>query len=187
MKNALVLFCLLPIACSRPEVPAASAPKPALQLPTPTEARAIIESSAEFPDFQFTYASWSVPLRKDAQNEATKKTVNELRAGAWLGYDGDGNVILADKARNDKRFLVRPNGTLDVVPLAKKHLVSVTSIEPKGEEAVATFVWLWEPNEIGALLKSGLLPMQYAAPHRARATLMQSDGKWIVQLIEEVQ
>ena len=186
MKNFLVFFCLFSLACAKPEVPVAP-PKPALALPTAAEARAIIESSAEFPDFQFTYASWSIPLKKEALNEATTKTVEELRAGGWLGYDGDGNVILAEKARNDKRFLLRPNGSLDVVPLAKKELVAVTSVEPKGDEAVATFEWKWIPNDVGALLKSGLLPIQYAAPHRARATLMQSDGKWIVQLIEEIQ
>jgi hypothetical protein len=188
MKSTLtLLFLCLTLACGgseRVETPPAAA-KPAVALPTAAEAKAIIEQAAEFPDFQFTYASWSVPLKKEALNEATKKTVEELRGGGWLAYDGDGNVILTDKARNDKRFLVRSNDTLDVVPLAKKELLAVTAVEPKGEEVVAAFEWKWIPNEIGALLKSGLLAQQYAATHHARATLMQSEGKWIVQIIEE--
>lgn len=179
----------LTLGCSREQAspaPAAAAPqKPAAPLPTSAQAKTIIEGSPEFPDFQFTYASWSVPLKKEALNPATKKTVEELRSGGWLGFDGDGNVVLSQKARNDKRFLVRSNDTLDVVPLAKKELLAVTSVAPKGDQSTADFDWKWVPNEVGALLKSGLVAQQYAATHHARATLMFADGKWSVLLIEE--
>ena len=184
-----VAFSTLLLACGKQENPVVATSTPAhptIPLPREAEAKDLLAASNELADYQFTYASWSIPLDRAAQNEATKKTAQELRAAGWIGLDGDGNVVLSDKARNDHRFLVRPNRTLDIVPLAKKEVVAVQSVQPKPDgDAIVEFEWKWIPNEIGSVLKSGLIQQQYATFHHARATLMQSEGKWAVEMIEE--
>jgi hypothetical protein len=154
-------------------------------MPSPTEAKQIIETSPEWSDFQFTYASWSLPLKAASMTDAHRKTAQELRDGGWVSLDGEGNVVLTAKAKGNKRFLVRPNATLDIVPLAKKELTAVSAVTPKSDgNASANVEWRWIPNEIGSSIKSGLLRQQYDADHHAVATLMPVDGKWTVLLIE---
>ena len=82
------------------------------------------------------------------------------------------------KAKEDKRFLVRPNGTLDVVPLAKKELVSIDAV--RGERV--DFTWKWIPNEVGALLKD-----RFAGDQKATATLLWDGTTWTVLRIEAVR
>lgn len=187
------MLAFITIGCGgdqrEPATAAAAAPTPrALALPSPQEAAKLIEEAPEFGDFQFTYASWSVPLKREALNENTRKTVDELRSAGWLGYDGDGDVVLSAKAQNDRRFLVRPNGTVDIVPLAKKELVSVESVEPAPQDqALVTFMWKWLPNEVGSALKSGLIHQQLNTPHRATAKLMRSGDAWMLLNIETAE
>lgn len=165
--------------------PAASeSAKPAAPLPDANSARQLIESSAEWSDFQFTYASTSLPLRAKEMNEAHKKTVQELRAAGWLGVDGDGNAILTEKAKSDRRFLVRPNLSVDIVPLAKKEIQSVSAPTKRADgNAEVTIDWRWIPNEVGAALQSGLAKQIFDAPHQAKATLMPVENGWSVLLI----
>ena len=49
--------------------------------------------------------------------------------------DTNGDISLTDKSRSDKRFLMRPNGLLDIVPLAKKEMGDVTAA---ADEAAVT-------------------------------------------------
>lgn len=192
MNRTLLAAALLLFACSKSPEPAAadqtkSAEKSAA-LPTKEQAAKIITEAPEFADFQFTYASWSVPLDKNALNDNTRKTVEELRAAGWLGYDGDGNVVLAKKAEEDRRFLVRSNRTLDIVPLAKKELMSIDSIARRADGNVQVgFTWRWIPNEVGSALRSGLIAEQLAATHRANARLLSTDGAWTLLIIEPVE
>lgn len=193
MRHALAftLLCLT-IGCSRDEAPrppsATATNAPPLAAPTAAEAKALIEPSPEWGDYHFAYASWSVPLKRSAMNEAHQKTVAELREAGWLSLDGDGNVSLTPRAKNDRRFLERPNATLDIVPLAKKELVAVTSVLPQSDgNAHAIIEWRWVPNDVGASFKSGFVKQQFDAQHRARVTLMPSEGKWTVLLIEPVE
>ena len=190
MRRALLLSTLLLAACA--ETPESTTPAgtaaPQAVLPSPDEAAKLITDAPEFADFQFTYASWSVPLKKEALNENTRRTVEELRSAGWLGFDGDGNVVLAERAQNDRRFLVRSNGTLDIVPLAKKELITVESVvaAPQGQ-AAATFTWKWVPNEVGAALKSGLIHQQLNTPHRATARFMRSGDGWMLLILEPAE
>lgn len=120
-------------------------------------------------------------------NEAHKKTVQELRAAGWLAVDGSGNAILTEKAKNDRRFLVRTNQSLDIVPLAKKEITSTSAPQslPDGNVQL-TVDWRWVPNDAGAALKSGLARQVFDTPQQAKATLMPAEGGWTVYLIEPV-
>ena len=118
-------------------------------------------------------------------NEAHRRTVQELREAGWLAVDGDGNAVLTERAKSDKRFLVRSNASLDIVPLAKKEIVTFSAPQPLPDGKVQVAIdWRWLPNEIGSALKSGLVAQVFAKPHRAKATLMASDGGWTVLMIE---
>lgn len=121
-------------------------------------------------------------------NEAHRRTVQELREAGWLAIDGDGNAVLTERAKNNKRFLVRSNASLDIVPLAKKEIVAVSAPQllPDGKAQV-TIDWRWLPNEIGSALKTGLVAQVFAKPHRAKAMLMASDGAWTVLIIEPIE
>lgn len=190
MRIVLLISTLVLAACSSPEpqqknAPAAEAKSPSAPLPSRDQARQLIESSPEWSDHQFTYASWSVPLRANAMNEAHKKTVQELRTAGWLGLDGEGNAILTEKAKADRRFLVRPNETLDVVPLAKKEITDVSEPQPLPDGNARVVVdWRWVPNEVGDALKSGLVRQVFDAPQRSNVTLMPSGDGWAVLIIE---
>jgi hypothetical protein len=189
VRNLLLLCAALSLACSTPEEStkqtAAAATATTAPSLTPESARQLLESSPEWSDYQFTYASWSVPLRAREMNDAHRRTVQELREAGWLAVDGDGNAVLTEKAKNNKRFLVRSNASLDIVPLAKKEIVAVSAPQPQPDgNTQVTIDWRWVPNEIGSVLKSGLVAQVFASPHRAKATLMPSDGGWTVLMIE---
>ena len=85
------------------------------------------------------------------------------------------DVVLTPKARNDKRWLVRANGVVDIVPLARKELIDVTAVH--GDKV--DFTWHWIPNEIGKVLA-----LYDQSPQRATATLLPMGSNWTVLRIE---
>ena len=187
--RVFVLFLVIAMGCGGPEPtasqtaggarPAAASPSP----PTMDDARALVEGSPEFSEYQFTNAAYTLPLSRAAMNAPALEVANQLKAAKWIGFDGAGNVVLTEKARADRRFLVRQNGVVDIVPLAKKEFLGVEAVVPGAEPAV-DFRWKWVPNEIGASIKSGALNERYAGEKLARATLLRSGEAWTVLKIE---
>ena len=90
--------------------------------------------------------------------------------------DGSGKVVLTGKSKSDKRFLVRPNGILDIVPLAKKELGEVTAVRMNDDgTAAADFTWTWVPNEVGRTFAD-----RYAGTQQATATLIHDGTSWSI-------
>ena len=92
-------------------------------------------------------------------------------------------MVLA-KGEGDKRFLVRPNGYLDIVPLAKKELLDVTAVRKTPEGAEADIAWRWIPNEVGASFTSGRVKERFDATHHATVKTRDFGSGWAVMLIE---
>ena len=188
--TALFLVLMIP-ACAPAEEPAepavaaetatAAAPAP----PSAAEAKELIADSAAFSDYQFTNAAFSLPLQPSRFNDVTKTAAEELEAAGWLRIEGD-EVVLEEKAKNDPRWLVRPNGFVDIVPIAKKTLTDVTGIRPQPDGTLkANLCWNWVPNEVGSAFKSGLVRERFDATHCAIALLQPAeDGTWEVLLVE---
>lgn len=193
MKKLLTILPILLItACGSESAPTpdatattSTATASSTPLPTKEEAAAVIRESAEFGDFQFTFSSFSLPVQRSMMNEPALAGAQELKEAGWIAFDGSGDVVLTAKSKGDKRFLVRPNGFIDIVPLAKKEFGEAASVErtPDGNAAV-DFSWRWSPNEVGSSFKSGLIKERFSIDHKARATLMQDAGRWTVLLIE---
>ena len=187
MKTAALLALALALGCSAetPQKPApAAAEKPATPPPpSVADAKTLIEESAEFSEYQFTNAAYSLLLARSAMNAPALEVANALKSAKLIGFDGDGNVVLTNKAKNDKRFLVRPNGVVDIVPLAKKEMIAVDSVGT-GAEPVVELRWRWIPNEIGSAFKTGMLAERYAGEQKARATLLWDGSAWTVLKIE---
>jgi hypothetical protein len=132
--------------------------------PTAQQARAIIEKSSELAQHEFTNAAVSLPVAGSSMNEPTRDQAKQLAAGGWLAFDGAGDIMLTDKSRSDKRFLMRENGLLDVVPLAKKEMGDVTAVRANPDGTVnADFTWRWIPNEVGTAFTSGPVHDRFAA------------------------
>ena len=189
MRNLLLLVILTSLAaCGAPDEKTAApptAPK-APAAPTPSAAQQLIAASAEFSEYEFTNAGASLPLRKRDMNEPALALAKDLAGAGWIRRDGDGNVVLPEKTSSDKRWLVRPNGFVDIVPLAKKEIAAVTAVhdDPAGKPRV-DFDWRWIPNEIGSAIKTGLVHDRFAAPQHATATLAWDGSQWTVLKIEE--
>jgi len=168
-------FCILLCACSKPEPPAAPA-KPALPAPpTVAAAQSLLENAPELGDYQFTNASFTIAQKKSAMNPLMFEGAKKLAAAKWIRIEGD-TVSLTPKAQADKRFLVRPNGFIDLVPLAKKQLIAVTSVHQEADgKVLADFMWKWVPNELGTAL--GQPP---TAEQKATAKLMWDGSAWTV-------
>jgi hypothetical protein len=192
--RAFILILLLGIvACSpaaeQPSTATAAAETKPLAPPTVEEAAALIRDSQEFSDYHFTFSSISLPLEKKLMNEPALRNAEELAAAGWLEFEPSGAVTVPPKALETRRFVVRPNGFLDIVPLARKEFVAVTAVKPLPDGNVsAEFDWKWQPNEVGQALESGLTRERFDKPQRARATLMPTkSGKWSVLIIEEIK
>ena len=175
MKRA-ALIALLLIACAKPEAPkdAASTTKPAPPLPTAEQAKEIVANSSDFGEYQFTNAAVTLPMKKSAMNEPAKQLASELRTAGWIAFSGDA-IVLSSKASNDKRFLVRPNGFIDIVPLAKKEFGAVTNVRASSEGADVDFTWKWIRNEIGTAIGKPADGEQHAV-----ATLFYDGTSWSV-------
>ena len=170
---------LLMVACGGEQVapPAAeTAFEPAAPPPTEDAARTLVANSAEFSEYQFTNAAYTLPLQQSAMTAPARIIAGKLAKAGWIGVDGDGRVVLTQKAQNDKRFLVRPNGVVDIVPLAKKNFEEVVAVRvnPDGQPIV-DFRWEWEPNEIGELFDP-----RYTGEQFATATLYRLGDQWAV-------
>jgi len=185
MRRLLAIAMLL-VACSRHETGGAAGSQPAdsrqakslpLHPPSADDARKIIQSSMEFGEFQFTDAAYTLPVSHSAMNEPQRAAAKALAQAGWVALDGAGDVMLSDKSRTDKRFLLRPNGLLDIVPLAKKEMGGVAAVRANGDGTVsADFTWRWLANEVG----SSFLRNQYEGTHNATATLFRENGEWRV-------
>ncbi len=189
--RTLISLLLISLATScggetKPSRPAGGDPAKAVPAPPSIDqARTIIEGSPEFSEYQFTNAGYSLPMMKSAMNEPALAAAKDLSAAKWIGFDGDGRVVLTGKASSDKRFLVRPNGFLDIVPLAKKEMLEVTDVTRGADGApLVGFRWRWLPNETGRAFRSGPVHERFATEQRARATLMHDGNDWTVLRIE---
>ena len=113
-------------------------------------------------------------------SEEQRLAANDLEAAGWLRMH-DGEVELSPKARGDRRWLVRTNSMIDLVPLASKELVKATAVRsgPDGAPQV-DFRWRWIPNEIGSAFRSGAVHDRFAMPQAATATLMRDGASWAV-------
>jgi hypothetical protein len=183
-QMSVVLVAFLAVACggeraipppaesTAVEVVRASLPPP----PPVEDAARIVSGSAEFSDYQFTRAAFTLPMKEPAMTPEVRVTSRALVKAGWIGIDGDANVVLTDQAKNDKRFLVRPNGFLDIVPMAKKEFIGVEAVHvnPEGQPLV-DFRWKWVPNEIGALAGD-----RYSGEQLAIATLLWDGSQWSV-------
>jgi hypothetical protein len=187
MKRLMAVALLL-FACSN-EKPVsdsqtATAP-PATPPPTAQQARELLANSAELGEYEFTNAAFTLPVSGAAMNEPQRVSARELAAGGWLAMDSTGDIALTEKSRNDKRFLLRPNGLLDIVPLAKKEMGDVTAVRADADGTVTVdFTWKWIANEVGTAFRTGPVHDRYASPQDGRATLMWDGAQWTILKIE---
>ena len=189
MKHALAVALLLLAACSGSEKPIeqAAPEKPAAPPPpSAQQARELIMSSTDFGEYEFTNAGYTTPVSGAAMNVPQRTTAKELAAAGWLVVDANGDIALSEKSRNDRRFLLRPNGLLDIVPLATKEMGEVTAVRQNPADGTVTvdFTWKWIPNEVGRAFRTGLVHDRYATPQDGRATLMWDGTKWTILKIE---
>lgn len=189
MKRILLIL-LFAAACSseKPAIADAEASKAKPDPPPPptaVRARELIASSADFGEYEFTNAGFTLPVSGAAMNEPARVSARELAAAGWLAMDTNGDISLTDKSRSDKRFLMRPNGLLDIVPLAKKEMGDVTAVR-SSEDGTATvdFTWRWIANEVGSAFRTGLVHDRFAAQQDGRATLMWDGSAWTILKIE---
>lgn len=190
MKRIAILFLVLAAACSsEPSTDAtssSSAQGSASSTPPPSveEARTLLVSAPEFGDYQFTNASIALPLDKSKMNEPAKNAAADLERAGWVESQR-GSIVLSSKSASDKRFLVRPNGFLEIVPLAKKEITEVGAVTMGADgRPVVSFCWRWVPNEVGASLTSGPQKDRFVAMHCAKATLIAIGDKWEVLQID---
>jgi len=157
----------------------AAASPSAPTVPTTEQAREKIAASSEFGQHEFTNAGVSMPLSGAAMNEPTRQLARQLAAAGWLEIDPSGDVMLTTKSRQDKRFVIRENGLLDVVPLAKKEITAVTAVRqiPDGTIAV-DFTWRWIANDVGKAFTSGPVHDRLAAAQNASASLIWNGTEW---------
>lgn len=191
-RLALVLIVGVLAGCSSEEGPVATtasttpAATPRLPPPTPEEAGTLIGDSAEFSEFEFTNAAWSLPLQGKMMNAPASEGAKELAREGWIKLDREGNVTLTEKAKKDRRWLVRPNGFVDLVPIARKEVSEVRSVIPLPDGTLSVdFSWRWIPNEVGSAFKSGMVRKRFDSAQNASAQLTTSEGKW--QILSIVQ
>lgn len=189
MKRLMPLLVLLAACAGEPAPPATPAADARPKTPPPpaaAEVRALIENAPELGEYQFTNAAVSIPVAASHMSEPVRAMARELAAAKWIALDGAGDVMLTERARNDKRFLLRDNGILDIVPLAKKEMGDVSVVTQNADGTVAAdFTWRWIPNEIGSVFTSGPVHDRFAEAHEARATLIWDGTSWSVMSIEE--
>lgn len=189
---AACLALTLVTACPAPEsaTPAAdtdpaSAVASQTPPPAPAAAKELIAASQPFGDFQFTYSSWTFPLDREVTHEAQLAMARDLEKEGWLRLR-DGRVELTEKARQDKRFLNRSNVSVDIVPLARKEITEVSSVEPAEDGARAIVRWRWIPNEIGAAFTSGPAKERFDQEQISEVILRESSpGSWEVWSVRD--
>jgi hypothetical protein len=185
MKRLLLIAIVL-AACGKPAERKAAPPPPPARAPllTIAEAALIIADSPDFGEYQFTRAGYTLPLKVSLMNAPARKAAADLAAAGWIRMRGD-DVVLSDKAKSDRRWLVRPNGYVDIVPLAKKEFGAVTAVQATSEGADAGFTWTWNPNDVAKAFRSGEVKERFEGTKYATATLMWDGKGWSVLRIRE--
>jgi hypothetical protein len=183
----LATLAALAFACSSEQTATttSAASTNAAAPPNAQQARAIIEKSAEYGQHEFTNAAVSFPVAGSSMNAPTRALAKQLSDAGWLSVDGAGDLMLTEKSRSDKRFLLRENGLLDIVPLAKKEMGEVSAVRVNPDGSVnADFTWRWLPNEVGAAFTTGPVHDRFAATHNATANLMWNGTEWTMIQVE---
>lgn len=189
MKRHALVLALLLAACSgeKTEAPGQAA-KPAV--PDPPAASALQEqlaSSADFAEYQFTNASITIPVDAPLMNESARDASRQLASENWVRIDENGNVGLTEKSGSDKRFVLRPNGMLDIVPLAKKQMGQAGEVVRNPDGTISLeFTWTWNRNEVGQALTSGMVHDRLEGEQKARATFIWDGSGWMILKIEPV-
>jgi len=192
MKHfAIALLALAPLACSSEQPAATNTATSAEQTATPAappsapQAKEIVAKSGEFAQHEFTNAAVSWPVAGSSMNEPTREQAKQLATAGWIEFDGAGDIMLTDKSRSDKRFLLRESGLLDVVPLAKKEMGDVAAVRANPDGTVnVDFTWRWIPNEVGTTFTSGPVHDRFNATHNATANLMWNGKEWTMITVE---
>lgn len=187
-RTRLAFVFLLVLACAG-EKPASSEassqPPPRPAPPGTQEAQELIASSPELGEYEFTNAGFTTPVAGASMSAPVRQSVRELAEAGWLAVDGAGDVILTAKSRSDKRFLLRSNGLLDIVPLAKKEMGEVQSVQANEDGTVsAAFTWRWIPNEVGSAFRTGPVHDRFEAGQDGVATLIWDGTSWGILKIE---
>jgi len=187
MKRTIVVLALLAACSSEKPATTTTAGQPSgATPPTAQQARAIIEKSGEFSQHEFTNAALSMPVAGSSMNAPTRETAQQLAAAGWLIFDGTGELMLSDKSRSDKRFILRENGLLDIVPLARKELGDVTAVRTNPDGTInADFSWHWIPNEVGGIFTTGPIHDRFAGTQNATANLMWNGTEWTMISVEK--
>ncbi len=186
MRRILIALLLTACAAEQPvtDTTATVAKQPRPAAPSAADAKTLIANAPEFSEFEFTNAGWTTPVSGVSMSTPVRDEARQLAEAGWIALDRTGDVMLADKSRNDKRFLLRPNGILDVVPLAKKEIGDVVAVRDREGEVTVDFTWRWIPNEVGAAFKTGAVHDRFAAPQQATATLLHDGTGWGVLRID---
>ncbi len=184
-----IVSLLVSVSCGSEPAATATKGNPAslpIVRPDAAAAAALIRNSLEYSDFEFTSAGWALPLEKRFLNPEALLAARSLEKDGWVRLTPSGDVELTEKALQDRRFLVRPNGFVDIVPLARKEFGSVESVTGGADDqtAQAAFDWRWVPNEIGTAFKSGMLNQRFAGKQKAMAILRHDGQAWQISLIE---
>jgi hypothetical protein len=195
MKRAsafLLTFVLIlsTLACGgekgAPAAPAAPA-KALVALPSMEEAGEVVSKSPEFSEYMFTRAAYSLPMQGSMLRGAGREAAEDLEKAGWVLIDPAGNLVLAGKSVGDKRFIPRDNGSLDIVPLAKKEFVSVDALGHDDEgDVTVDFTWRWVPNEVAQAFERGPIATRFEGDRKARATLYRTRDGWNVMRVVEV-
>lgn len=196
MKAGLVAFALSSLAlisCGGTETTSkatATEPKKTLvTAPSIEVASETIANSQEFSEYKFTRAAYSLPMRTGMLKGAAREAAEDLAKAEWIVLDPSGNLVLAGKSLGDKRFIARENGSLDIVPLARKEFVSVDGFGHDDEgDVTIEFTWRWVPNEVAQAFERGEIATRFEGDQKAKATVYPTrDGAWSVMRIVEIE
>jgi len=195
-RNATILLTLsfFLTACGGSETPSAPPTVETKQAtlvapPSPETAAETIANAPEFSEYKFTRAAYSLPMPGSMLKGPALEAAQDLEKTGWILLDPAGNIVIAGKSVNDKRFIVRDNGSLDIVPLARKEFVSVeaTGHDDEGDVTI-DFTWRWVPNEVAQAFERGRIATRFEGEQRARATIYPAkDGSWKIMRIVEIK
>lgn len=191
MKRILVALAIAAAACgpsaeqkAAPSLETTPQEKKSPPPPSTADARKVIESSADFGEFLFTRAAITLPLAKKSLKGPALDNAKQLAAAGWIDMSG-AELAPAGKVQSDPRFLVRPNGFMDVVPVVKKEMGEVASVTPTAEGVDADFTWRWQPTEVGRAFTKGPVFDTFGKDQHATATLLWDGKEWGVLRIRE--